>query len=105
MEQERMPLHRDSKRGIIFGVAAGLAESFGINPMVGRAIRHSAAGQCARHTRAVSIARASPTGPFLCWRGSAAGSAAEPSGNEVASILDVQQSSGEDAESLTYSGG
>ena len=38
MEQERMPLHRDSKRGIIFGVAAGLAESFGINPMVVRAL-------------------------------------------------------------------
>lgn len=38
MEHERMPLHRDSKRGIIFGVAAGLAESFGINPWLVRAL-------------------------------------------------------------------
>ncbi|CCF85345.1 PspC domain-containing protein [Nitrolancea hollandica] len=38
MEQERMPLHRDSKRGIIFGVATGLAESFGINPNIVRVL-------------------------------------------------------------------
>ncbi|HEU4793503.1 MAG TPA: PspC domain-containing protein [Nitrolancea sp.] len=38
MEQERTPLHRDSKRGIIFGVATGLAESFGLNPMLVRAL-------------------------------------------------------------------
>ncbi len=38
MEQERMPLHRNSKRGIIFGVATGLAESFGLNPMLVRAL-------------------------------------------------------------------
>lgn len=38
MEKERMPLHRDSKRGIILGVAAGLAESLGINPLVIRAL-------------------------------------------------------------------
>lgn len=38
MEHERMPLHRDSKRAIIFGVAAGLAESFGLNPWLVRAL-------------------------------------------------------------------
>jgi phage shock protein C len=36
MEEERLPLHRDSQRGIIFGVAAGLAESFNVDPTLVR---------------------------------------------------------------------
>lgn len=38
MEKERMPLHRDSERGIIFGVATGIADSFGLDPLLVRAL-------------------------------------------------------------------